>query len=219
MIEKYYDTEEVLSLQHQLLQPKPGFEAHQKLSPAYDNKRLRKYYTPSEDAKEAAVMLMLYKQQSQWNTVFMQRSSQENDKHSGQISFPGGRLEHSDDNLMDCALRETEEELGINRNKIKVLGALSPLFVFASNHLVQPYVGVMDPNVTYEPNKLEVAEVIDAPIGYFLNEKNLKVKDIAVREGVIKDVPYFDLFGKVLWGATAMILSEFLHIWNQKSDS
>jgi 8-oxo-dGTP pyrophosphatase MutT (NUDIX family) len=117
--------------------------------------------------------------------------------------------------MKDCALRETEEELGISRDKITILGELSPLHVYASNHLVYPFVGVLDGEPIFDANEKEVEYVYPTPLDYINDKAVMRTKDLALRGMILKDVPYYDLYGEMLWGATAMMTAEFLHIWNK----
>lgn len=188
----------------------PGNSAQFQMAPV---QKTRKYHMIPKSYLTAAVLLLLFPKNNTWHISFIRRIDHDpNDKHAGQISFPGGRLEEEDRNVEYCALRETEEEVGISSKNIQVIGSLSELYVFVSNYLVYPFVGVLDHYPVFVPNKLEVEEVLEIPLEYLLDSSIRKRKDIAVRGHILKDVPYFDLNGKVLWGATAMMLSEFLEI-------
>jgi len=177
-----------------------------------------KYYHPKGDVREAAVMLLLINHEGSPHVLFIKRPDHPKDPHSGQIGFPGGRMEREDDNYLACAFRETYEEIGIQAEQITYLGALTKLYVFASNNLVFPYVGYLDHKPDLILQKAEVEKVIMKPIDYFLSEAAILKKDITVRGYHMKDVPYFDLEGHTLWGATAMILTEWIHIWKNMYD-
>lgn len=192
--------------------PKPGIEVQKKMSPVTGD--VNRYYEIPEDAKKAGVLLMLYKSEGEWHTAFMKRTSNEKDKHSGQISFPGGRYKKSDLTVANCALRETEEELGVPGREVRLIGELSQLYVYASNHIVFPHVGVLEYEPDFQIDKTEVKTVIQAPISYF-GEDIVRYKDLSVRGFKLREVPYYDLYGEVLWGATAMMMSEFLNIWEK----
>ena len=188
---------------------KPGKSSHVKLA-AGDLGRFENYYQPSSDAHQAAVLLLLTQRSNCSEVVFMRRAYHKHDKHSGQISFPGGRKELSDESLLACALRETHEEIGISPAKIEVLGALSSLYVYASNHIVQPYVGYFNEPDHINPNH-EVAEILFGSVQDFIEEGTSKTS-LKTHGITLRDVPYYDLKGHILWGATAMILTEFLDI-------
>lgn len=160
-------------------------------------------------------MALLIPIKGEWHITFIKRPSHPKDKHSGQISFPGGGLEEGDYSMEACATRETEEEIGIAADQIKVLGALTKLYVYASNNLVYPFVGYLNKEEKFRLQESEVAQVITAPLSYFSDETILKHKDLTVRGYVLNRVPYFDLYGEILWGATAMMLSELNFLWKQ----
>jgi 8-oxo-dGTP pyrophosphatase MutT (NUDIX family) len=166
------------------------------------------------DAKLAGVKLLLFPKQDKLHLSFIQRTAKNpNDPHSGQISFPGGKLEPNDESLLACALRETEEEVGVLPSKIKVLGALTQLYIPVSNFDVYPFVGFLEEEPLFKLQESEVKSVITLPIDHFLNPENLDSTDITVRNFTMKNVPYFKAENNKIWGATAMILNEFLTIW------
>ncbi len=170
-------------------------------------------YVAPADAKVAAVMLLLYPQNEQWHTVLIQRTSHnENDKHSGQISFPGGKFEKEDMTLDICAKRETFEEVGVPMEDIQVMGALTSIYIPVSHFHVFPYMAYLKKEPQWKEQKSEVVEILKVPVTHFLDERNKSITTIKVRDFVLKDIPYFDVHGKKVWGATAMILNEFNHI-------
>ena len=207
-------TDELQAIKDVLVKEKPGPASHIKMTTG-DTARFNKYYKAADDAHQAAVMLLLMKKENSWHTLFMKRAQHNKDKHSGQISFPGGRYERSDMTMLNCALRETEEEVGIVREDITVLGELTPLYVFASNHLVQTYVGLIDSSVTFRPND-EVDELILGDIESIFS-KGIEYRDINTNGVLLKDMPYYNLHGHVLWGATAMIFTEMMDLWQLKN--
>lgn len=188
----------------------PGNSAQFLMAPVHKTSH---YKEIPNSYQTAAVLLLLFPKNEQWHISFIRRIDHDpKDKHAGQISFPGGRLEADDESIEYCALRETEEEVGVAPNNIQILGSLSQLYVFVSNYLVHPFVGFVNHLPEFIPNKLEVDEVLEVPVNYLLDSTIRKRMDLNVRGHVLRDVPYFDLDGKVLWGATAMMLSEFLEI-------
>lgn len=200
-------------LKERLLAPLPGIEAQLKMM----NTGLRKndpemYTKASENAKKACVLLLLFQKEGVWYTALMERP-ETNYAHSKQISFPGGGLEDSDADLAAGALRETEEEFGIPRENISVVGRLSQLYIPVSGYLVYPFVGYLKEAPSYTPDPKEVAEVIEIKVEDLINPNLRKLTSIETPNGLkLKNVPYFDLEGKVVWGATAMMLNEFSEI-------
>lgn len=129
--------------------------------------------------------------------------------HKGQISFPGGRVD-ADEAPRDAALREIEEEIGIQRNEVDVLGSLTDLYVPPSNSAIVPFVArVVEPDV-YVVSEAEVQEVFTVPLQVLIDEGSVRTAPRTLN-GVTVDVPYWDVHANVqLWGATAMILNELL---------
>jgi len=190
-----------------LCKPLPGKPSHIKMASLEMN---HKYYEPSEDPKRAAVLVVLFYVNEVLHIIYMKRpGDNQNDKHAGQISFPGGQLERGDKSLEACAIRETNEELGLIPSDIEVLGALSPLYIHVSNFMVYPFVAFHHGTPKYNLQKTEVANTIEFPVKNLFHEKIIKITDITIRNNSIKNVPYFNLNGEILWGATAMITNEF----------
>jgi 8-oxo-dGTP pyrophosphatase MutT (NUDIX family) len=129
--------------------------------------------------------------------------------HSGQIGLPGGGQEPVDRDLIDTALRETYEEVGVHKSQYTVLGQLTPLYVSASNYIVQPSVAWIDYRPEFHIDPYEVAELIEAPLRTLLDPATRRVEPWTLR-GRAVEVPYFAVGEHFVWGATAMMLSELL---------
>lgn len=187
----------------------PGWVA-QKLMTPLDTEAYRQ---PKPNSKQAAVVALLYPDaSSELQLVFIKRASfHPDDKHGGQISFPGGQKEPQDEGMQATALRELEEELGIPASQVEVLGALSPIYIYVSDFQVYPFICYMDHTPDFEIQVSEVAYPIAIPLRA-LAEQPFLTTDIHIRGMVIKDAPYYDLSGEVLWGATAMMTSELLQV-------
>jgi 8-oxo-dGTP pyrophosphatase MutT (NUDIX family) len=197
-------------LTHKLKAPLPGPDAQYRMAHGLR----RNYPTPTGGGRPAGVLALLYPFLEDWAIVLIQRPSHNpNDRHSGQISLPGGKYEEADGNLQTTALRETEEETGVLAADVTIMGALTPLYIPVSNFMVSPYVGVIGYRPEFIPQAGEVAAIIEAPIGQFTDSGNRKFKDMTPQPGMtLQGVPYFDIGGQVVWGATAMILSELVHL-------
>jgi len=169
--------------------------------------------SPPQEAKAAAVMLLLFCKDNEPHVVYMQRTEGVGLKHSGQISFPGGRVEAQDENLVAAALRETHEEVGVSPDIVNVIGKLTPLYVPVSNFLVHPFVGWLEAEPDFVAEPREVADIMVVSLAHLQNPANRGFTDLEVTQDMrIENLPYYDLFGRVLWGATAMITSELLEI-------
>lgn len=187
----------------------PGKEAQAIMAPRpIDERRFRE--DPEKPAKLGGVMVLLYQDGGDIRIPLMKRPTY-NGAHSGQVSLPGGKLEKGDANLTITALRETEEEIGIERNSIEVLGNLSEMFIVASNFKVFPTVGVIHEAPKFIPDSKEVERIYTPSINELMNLSKRKVKTMHFPPYTIQS-PYFDVEGEVVWGATAMILGEFLEV-------
>ena len=204
------------ALESRLSKPLPGIEAQALLAPTQH----RKYLELHDSHRVACVLLLLYPKGNKWNICYIQRSNKNpEDRHAGQISFPGGKYEDTDLTLEACALRETFEEVGISPDKIGILGQLSELYVYVSRFRVFPFVGFMKDANTFKIQESEVKSIIEVPVSYLTHHETVKTGQIKVRNFVKNDIPYYDLYGEKLWGATAMITSEFLHVCKELSET
>ncbi len=190
----------------------PGREIQYSMAHGVRKVWLENYKTP-ENPKLSATLTLLYPKNDELHIVLMQRVVHKKDRHSGQVSFPGGKAEEDDVNLEATALREAQEELGINPAKVQVLGQMTEVYIPVSNFLVQPFVGFTNEIPDFQAQPTEVYEIIETPLSILLNPDNHKKTDLKLPNGMqLKQVPYFDVFGKVVWGATAMMLKEFITV-------
>lgn len=127
--------------------------------------------------------------------------------HSGQVAFPGGEEEESDVNTIGTALREAEEELGIISEDVQILGKLSDIYIPPSRFLVTPVVGMTVESPRFIPDKREVQKIIEMPASMLFDDSIIKSGIVSTNQGKL-EVPYFDVEGHVVWGATAIMLSE-----------
>jgi len=193
------------SLKEKLNLPLPGWSAQKFMSPVSKEK----YTTVPDHARQAGVLIVLYPDASDLHIIYIKRTDNNpNDKHRGQISFPGGKKEPSDASLLDTALRECHEEIGIAKNELTVLGPLSPINVYVSNFYVQPYVAFTDEKPQYILQESEVDQVIEKNMAELFLPENKKEKDLKIRNTTLHNIPYYALDHHTLWGATAMITSE-----------
>jgi len=202
-------TELIQRIEQRLKGPLPGREAQLRMA----HVTRRHYVGAPTTARQAAVLLALFLKEGLPHIVFIERNINDRDQHGGQISFPGGKAEPSDTTMLETALREAEEEVGIGRNQVKVLGGLTELYIPVSNFQVHPFVGYLSDPPTYLLQVEEVNDVLEAPLSHFQQQEKDKVTDIRINSQItLKNVPYFDLHGRILWGATAMMLNELLEL-------
>jgi 8-oxo-dGTP pyrophosphatase MutT (NUDIX family) len=155
----------------------------------------------------AAVMLLLYPKDGQY-CVLLNKRSQLVEHHKGEISFPGGARDPEDRDFLDTALRETEEEMGISRADVTVLGRLDDV-VTRTNFGVRVYIGTIPYPYTFNPSAIEIAEVLEIPISALVDPANLRHETRLV-EGVATTVRSYAYHEHLVFGATAKILQQFL---------
>ncbi len=161
------------------------------------------------DARPAAVVALLYPARGQWQLPLILRPGSMSE-HAGQISLPGGGGEPGE-LPQACALRELHEELGVDPAIVRLLGALPPIHVYASNFLVHPFVAITPQRPTFQPDAREVAELLEVPIAHLLNEQNHATHTI-VRGHLSFRAPCITFQGRHIWGATALILGELFDV-------
>ncbi|MDQ3142238.1 MAG: CoA pyrophosphatase [Bacteroidota bacterium] len=192
----------------------PGIDAHRRMAPLPD--RLSEKY--SSDVRKAGVMILLYEMDGSWFFPLIQRSSHNsNDPHSGQISFPGGRFDEEDENIRQTSLRETEEEIGVPSSEIKILTPLSKLYIPVSKNLVFPFIGFYSSIPEFRKMDSEVEMIWPCNLDVLINENNRIRKVLKTSYSDSIEVPGFQFEDFFIWGATAMILEEFIHVVEQLS--
>ncbi|MDH5607864.1 MAG: CoA pyrophosphatase [Cyclobacteriaceae bacterium] len=196
-------------LSQRLGKPLPGADAHGQMR-ARPSSGARLSVRHTEPPRPGAVLILLYADKGRLFFPLIQRPSYEG-VHGGQIGLPGGKQEPSDADLVQTALRETNEEIGVDKHVVHVLGSLTPFHVAVSNHMILPVVGFVEKKPVFVPDHQEVEEVIEAPLHQLLDGSYRKETEINVR-GVRLVAPYFDLENRIVWGATAMMLSELASI-------
>ncbi len=187
-----------------LQKPLPGLAAQLKLAPDYRVESLRA--APPTAARAAGVLILLYPFNGAWHFPLMKRV-EDGLVHGGQISLPGGSQE-AGESLRETALREACEEIGAACAEVEVIGQLSTIYIPPSNFLVTPTVGYVDQRPDFQCDPREVAELIEVPLSTLFDRDVVKREPWVLR-GVTVDVPFYQIGAHKVWGATAMILSEF----------
>jgi len=194
------------SLRLRLAETLPGVQAQLRFAPSPLRPGWRAGHYPP-DSRTAAGLILLYPRDNDVAVPLTVRASGLA-RHAGQISLPGGATDPGE-TLSEAALREASEEIGVDPSTVRVLGELTPVHVLVSGFTLHPIVGVTDerPNFVAAPD--EVDEILEVSLDHLRDASNIG-RDTRVREGVAVEYPYFDLLGHQFWGATAMILGEFI---------
>ncbi|MBL0308574.1 MAG: CoA pyrophosphatase [Bacteroidetes bacterium] len=201
----------IADLQEELKKPLPGEIARHRLSPAY-RPNLTSEQIQSNHPKIGGVLLLLYEKEKSLHFVFIERKKYDG-VHSGQMSFPGGKKDVLDKDLIQTALRETEEEIGVPQGVVNILGSLSDLYIPPSNFLVCPTVGFTAEHLFFKPQVEEVERIVEIPLSFFLDEKNVHPDTkITLYDKTVVTAPAFIYNQHVIWGATAIMLSELIFI-------
>jgi 8-oxo-dGTP pyrophosphatase MutT (NUDIX family) len=183
-----------------------GFSSHLKMIPK-QRKIFDQLIIDKLEPKKAAVLALFYPNYKKQTYFLLILRAKYNGTHASQIGFPGGKYENYDKNLEETALRETFEEVGINTNQIIIKKQLTDTFIPPSNFLVRPFLGVTLNTPQFNYNH-EVDEIIEVKLSDLLNESSKTTKNLTTSYMKNIDVPCFRLNNYVVWGATAMMLSE-----------
>jgi 8-oxo-dGTP pyrophosphatase MutT (NUDIX family) len=170
---------------------------------------------PDPSRRQAAVLLPLFKNATDYHLVFTKRTETVR-YHKGQVSFPGGSFEPADGDLLTTALRESYEEVGIRPEHVSILGRLDDLATFSTSFTISPFVGLIPYPYPFRPDPIEVAIVFDASLS-ILADPTVGRRYIRARDdgATIEDYE-FHVDGHVIWGATARIIHHFLEVMNGK---
>ena len=193
----------------------PGEESHYKLAPVVRIREIEKIDIASKHPNKAGVMAVFYPNKQDITSMVLILRKTYKGVHSNQVGFPGGRVEDYDKNLKYTALRETEEEVGIPQSEVRVLKKLTKLYIPPSNFWVHPYVGILERTPMLVPQESEVERILEVDVDQFLDERNVITQNITTSYAKNIEVPAFSLNGQVVWGATAMMLSELKDLLKQ----
>ena len=192
----------IFSLMKQLSTNLPGDQSHEIMKVKLNNDlniepTLKRY---------ASVLICLFPVNDNWS-FFLTKRSNSVEHHKGQISLPGGMIEKGE-NPINAALRETNEEIGVQIKRVQIIGKLSSIYIPVSNFKVQPFVGFLNKKPKTDINKQEVSRIFDVDLNDLMNDKNIKSEEKVLGNKLV-EISYFSLKNEKIWGATSLILSEF----------
>lgn len=187
--------------------PLPGQMAHDTVM-SYHRPSVSEARAKQPPPRESAVMMLLYQRHDVWHTLLIERPGNQG-AHSGQLAFPGGRIEPHETPLQ-AALRETTEEVGIAAQHIEVIGELSELYIPPSHFVVKPFVGLWQNQGPLFTNSDEVVRTIEVSMDYLYHPDSLQQHHVQLSgQNITLQVPGFVVDDNILWGATAMMVQEF----------
>ncbi len=183
----------------------PGKESQYKMAPSDRDLRIT-----TKKTRKSAVLILLSEKDNEIYISFIKRQKYKG-AHSGQIAFPGGKYEKKDKHLKETAYRETKEEIGIDRDKFEIIGALTNLFIPVSAFDVYPFIAFAKEKLVYKKQEYEVEKVFELKLKDFLNTDNHHTETVN-KNGIEITIPYYYINNNKIWGATAMIISELIDI-------
>lgn len=194
-------------LRNRLAGALPGHDRFLELS-GYKRPDIERARIQDPPPRESAVLALLYPKDGELYCLLMVRPKYDG-VHSGQVAFPGGKREPGDASLAHTALREFTEETGAGTSEVELLGELSPVYIPPSRMLVTPFVGYAERIGPWNPDAKEVERLLEAPLSLLLRNDILQRREQYIEiMGRSVEIPYFDVYGEVVWGATALMIAE-----------
>ncbi len=186
----------------------PGQEAHFKMVPSVREQLIKERKYEIQNPKKAGVMALFYPNEERITNMLLILRKTYAGVHSNQIGFPGGKMEEQDRDLLQTALRETYEEVGVHERDVSVLKKLTEVYIPPSNFLVTPFVGLYEEPKSFKIQESEVEKLVEVKLSDFLDDTNLIQQELSTSYAKNINVPVFKLNNQIVWGATAMMLSE-----------
>ncbi len=195
--------------------PLPGIDSHYKMAPLARVLELKPEEIKKKKPRKAGVMALFYPNTVGATQLLLILRKTYEGVHSNQISFPGGKMENDDKNLLATALRETHEEVGVHPKNVSIIKPLSQLYIPPSNFEVHPYLGLYNMDTPFKLQEDEVEAIVEVSLPDFMDDKKIIKEKITTSYAQDWEVPAFKLNGYVVWGATAMMLSEVKELFKQ----
>jgi len=193
----------------------PGEESQLKMAPAF---RPRAAASQNPPPGKAAVLIPVYLSPEGIPSILLTLRKTYDGVHSAQVSFPGGKFDAHETDPVEVALRESQEEVGLTPSAVKIAGLLSPLYIPVSHMLVQPVVGFIEGYIEWIPDPREVERLISVTMESLADPSLVQSKAVRISASLSMDAPFYSIGNETVWGATAMILSEWIEVWKQISD-
>ena len=194
-------------IQNALAGSRPGLRA-QALMSSRDRLDPELYQKGSIDCRRAAVLFLLYPHQDELHTLLIVRPDTM-PNHPGQVAFPGGARDEETESVLETALREGQEEVGLDPTQVEPLGRLTHIYIPPSHFCIQIQVAYTHQRPHWQPNPSEVAKLLEIPIAHFFDRSNWRSADVQ-RDGQQRTIPYIAIGEHKVWGATAMAIAEFV---------
>lgn len=195
--------------------PLPAQASQFKMSPPFRRDLLERYKAKIKNAKQAAVLALCYPDHQEITHVALILRKTYPGVHSAQIGFPGGRIEPEDDSLKSTAIRETHEEIGVPGSSIRIIREMTDIYIPPSNFNVRPYLGIYDRVPEFIKQEDEVEDILEVPLWHILDDQAVVTTRVQTSYAQHIEVPAFELGGHIVWGATAMMLSEIKDLLKQ----
>ncbi|WP_248722321.1 CoA pyrophosphatase [Seonamhaeicola sp. ML3] len=195
--------------------PLPAEASQFKMVPPFRQELVKRQREAMKTAKRAGVLALFYPDTQNLTKLVLILRKTYNGVHSAQVGFPGGKLEPQDNSLLDAAVRETYEEIGVPVDQIEVVKKLTEVYIPPSNFNVQPFIGITRNSPFFVKEEAEVEAIIEVDLLHFLDEDIVISKKVKTSYNVEVEVPAFKLNEYVVWGATAMMLSEIKDIFKR----
>ena len=192
----------------------PAFKSHVKMGPLERLQHYEQLNDADKNPKMAGVMMLCYPKDDKAHIVLIIRNTYKG-IHSAQIAFPGGKYEQEDKDFAFTALRETQEEIGISPDQIEIVKSFTKLYITPSNFMVYPFLGISREKLTFIPDPNEVAAIIELPLSVLLNDSIVIETNVSTSYLGDIDITAFKIENKIVWGATAMMLSELKDVLNE----